>query len=154
MQVWCALELLDTSDNIALEAARAYYEVLRFRKLVALAEDNYVQHHAVLAQIQIRVKAGIGRRVGQALAESNLLTETDNLYDVTARFQRITGEVPAKEMEDFTKFPCTIPITATDAIIQAQARHPALRATIENCGQRIIPLMHAECLTTHVSICA
>ncbi len=31
-----ALELLDTSDNIALEAARAYYDVLRYQNLYRL----------------------------------------------------------------------------------------------------------------------
>lgn len=134
-----ALELMDISDNIALEAARAFYDVLRYRKLVTLAEDNYVHHRAVLAQIQIRVQAGIGRRVDleqaagrQALAESNLLTETANLHDVSARFQRIVGEAPAKEMEDLNNFPGNIPENPGDAIKLAQSRHPALRAAIEN----------------------
>ena len=45
-------ELLDISENVALEAARAYVDVLRFRKLVALAEDNYIRHRAVFEQIQ------------------------------------------------------------------------------------------------------
>ena len=34
-------ELLDASEAIALEAARAYLDVIRFRFLVNLAEDNY-----------------------------------------------------------------------------------------------------------------
>jgi len=134
-----ALELLDSSENIALEAARAYYDVLRYRKLVPLAEENYVHHRAVLAQIQVRVKAGIGRRVDLeqasgrlALAESNLLTETANLHDVSARFQRIVGEVPAKEMEGLNKLPGNIPEKPGDAIKLAQSRSPALRAAIEN----------------------
>lgn len=134
-----ALELLDASDNIALEAARAYYDVLRYRKLVSLAEDNYVHHRAVLAQIQVRVQSGIGRRVDLeqaagrlALAESNLLTETSNLHDVSARFQRIVGDVPAKEMEDLKKLSGTIPANSGEAIKLAQSNHPALRAAIEN----------------------
>lgn len=134
-----ALEFLDTSDSVALEAARAFYDVLRYRKLVSLAEDNYVQHRAVFEQIEIRVKAGIGRRVDleqaagrMALAESNLLTETTNLHDVSARFQRIVGEAPAKDMEDLKTIPGNIPENAGDAIKLAQSRHPALRAAIEN----------------------
>ncbi len=66
------------------------------------------------------------------MAESNLLTEIANLHDVSARFQRIIGEAPAKEMGDITKLPGNIPATATDAIKQAQTNHPALRAAIEN----------------------
>eukprot|EP00825_Cyclidium_porcatum_P046900 TRINITY_DN7492_c0_g2_i4.p2 TRINITY_DN7492_c0_g2~~TRINITY_DN7492_c0_g2_i4.p2 ORF type:complete len:173 (-),score=16.09 TRINITY_DN7492_c0_g2_i4:4-522(-) len=39
-------ELLDASENVALEAGRAYLDVLRYRHLVDLAKDNYVQHKA------------------------------------------------------------------------------------------------------------
>ena len=49
-------------------------------------------HKYASLQIQSRVKAGVGRGVDAeqanarlALAESNLVTETANLHDVTAR---------------------------------------------------------------------
>ena len=41
-------ELQDVTENTALEAVRAYLDVLRFRRLVALTEENYVQHRSVL----------------------------------------------------------------------------------------------------------
>ena len=82
-------ELLETTEQTALEAARAYYDVLRYRRMVALAEDIYVQHRAAFNQIQSRVRAGVGRGVDLeqaaarlALAESNLNTELANLHDV------------------------------------------------------------------------
>lgn len=34
-----------------------------------------------------------------ALAESNWLTEVSNLHDVTARYQRLTGELPADDAD-------------------------------------------------------
>ena len=37
-------DLLDASETTALDASRAYYDVLRYRKLVKLAEENYAQH--------------------------------------------------------------------------------------------------------------
>jgi adhesin transport system outer membrane protein len=37
-------ELLDASENVALEAARSYLDVVRYREQVTLAEDNNVQH--------------------------------------------------------------------------------------------------------------
>lgn len=132
-------ELFDSSENVALEAARAYLDVLRYRKLVGLAEENYVRHRAVLEQIQKKVKAGVGRKVDleqasgrMALAEANLLTETSNLHDVSARFQRLVGEMPAKEMEAPGSFGRDIPATAADLLLQAQTRHPAVQAAIEN----------------------
>jgi adhesin transport system outer membrane protein len=95
-------DLLATSDQIGLDAARAYIDVQRYRELVVLAKNNYASHADVHAKLGSRVAAGVGRRVDleqaagrMALAESNWLTEVSNLHDVTARYQRLTGELPA-----------------------------------------------------------
>jgi adhesin transport system outer membrane protein len=98
-------ELLATSDNIGLEAARAYLDVQRYRELVELAKENYANHLDVYTRLESRVKAGVGRRVDLeqasgrlALAESNWLTEASNLHDVTARYQRLVGELPSQDL--------------------------------------------------------
>ena len=44
-------ELVDASERVTLEAARAHFDVQRFRRLVELAEDNYVQHRYVQGQV-------------------------------------------------------------------------------------------------------
>lgn len=99
-------DLLSASDQIALEAVRAYIDVLRYRELVTLARDNYATHADVHNRLESRVKAGVGRRVDleqaagrMALAESNWLTEASNLHDVMARYQRLVGEAPADTLE-------------------------------------------------------
>jgi adhesin transport system outer membrane protein len=132
-------ELYDASENAALEATRAYFDVLRFRTLVSLAEENYVRHRSVFEQIQRKVQAGVGRRVDLeqaagrlALAEANLLTETSNLHDVSARFQRIVGEGPAKELETPAPLTKDIPADVVSAQKLAQSRSPTLQAAIEN----------------------
>ena len=96
-------ELLEAIDNVTLEAGRAYLDVLRYRFLVDLAEDNYVQHRATFEQLLRRTQSGVGRRVDLeqaasrlALAEVNLTTETANLHDVPARYQRIINEAPPR----------------------------------------------------------
>lgn len=98
-------ELLAVSDQVGLEAARAYIDVQRYRELVSLAKHNYASHADVHAKLGSRVTAGVGRRVDleqaagrKALAESNWLTEVSNLHDVTARYQRLTGELPADNL--------------------------------------------------------
>ncbi len=131
-------ELLDASENAALEAARAYYDVQRYRRLVALAEENYVQHRSVFDQIQRKVQAGAGRRVDfeqasgrLALAESNLVTETANLHDVTARYQRIVGELPPASLPA-AKLHKDVPTQANELQRIGQAKNPAIAAAIEN----------------------
>lgn len=131
-------ELYDTSEAVALEVVRAFVDVQRFRKLVALAEENYVRHRTVFEQIQKKASAGVARRVDLeqvsgrlALAEANLLTETSNLHDVSARFQRLVGTPPKADMEEPPALAKELPKTIGDALI-ASRRNPALLAAMEN----------------------
>ncbi len=132
-------EFFDTSESVALEAVKSYYDVLRYRELLRLAEDNFVQHRSVFDQTERRVKAKVARAVDLeqiaarlAMAEANLLTETSNLHDTTARFQRIVGLMPTRDMPVPAPLLRDIPEDASGAIRSAQQRNGALRASIEN----------------------
>ncbi len=132
-------EFLDTSEAVAFEAARAYIDVLRFREMVRLAEDNYVEHRAVYAQMQRRVQAKVARGVDLeqtsarlASAEANLLTETANLHDAAARFQRVVGIQPGADMPVPAQLTVNMPADPVAAVKQAQQRNGALLAAVEN----------------------
>ncbi|WP_372527956.1 TolC family outer membrane protein [Piscinibacter sp.] len=132
-------ELLDVTEQTALEAARAYYDVQRFRRLVQLAEDNYVQHKYATLQIQSRFKAGVGRGVDLeqanarlALAESNLGTEVANLHDVTARYARIIGEAPPRQLPVVPPLRNALPASADEAMNAAIRQNASVSASIES----------------------
>lgn len=132
-------ELINASEVATLEVTRAYLDVLRYRKLVQLAEDNYVRHRATQEQMEKKVQAGVGRRVDLelvagrlALAESNLLTETANLHDVSARYQRLVGEVPPKEMSQPAGLGAGLTKDPAQLLKAVQDRNPAIRAAVEN----------------------
>lgn len=132
-------ELLDASENVALEAARAYIDVLRYRRMVDLARENYVQHKAIYDQIEQRTRSGVGRRVDfeQAgsrleLAEINLVTETANLHDVTARYQRLVGKQPSEMLSSPTRLDTAFPRQAKQALETLYQKNPALLAATEN----------------------
>lgn len=132
-------DFIETTEQTALEAARAHYDVLRFRRLVQLAEDNYVQHKVSFDQIQNRFKAGVGRGVDVeqvsarvALAETNLTTETANLHDVVARYQRVVGEAPPAELALDAGLSQGLPASASDAQTQATVRSAGVSAAVEN----------------------
>lgn len=132
-------ELLDATEQTALEASRAYQDVQRFRRLVELAEDNYVQHRYALQQIQARFKAGVGRGVDHeqalarlALAESNLSTEVANLHDVTARYARIVGEAPPDKLPLAPTMAGAMPASPGEAMAAALKDNATLNAAIEN----------------------
>jgi len=132
-------ELLDASENVALEAGRAYLDVLRYRRLVDLAQDNYVQHKATYDQIQRRTQSGVGRRVDQeqaasrlALAEINLVTEMANLHDVSARYQRLVGIQPTAAITPPAQLDTAFPGQAKVALETLYKKNPQLLAASEN----------------------
>ncbi|WP_245503521.1 TolC family outer membrane protein [Aquabacterium lacunae] len=133
-------EFVSATEDSALEASRAYVDVARFRRLVELAEDNYVQHKYVFDQLQSKVKAGVGRGVDSeqanarlSLAESNLTTEIANLHDVSARYLRVVGEPPEAKMGSPREVLARNAFKSNaDATVQAMARNSAVTAAIEN----------------------
>lgn len=132
-------ELLEASENVALEAGRAYLDVLRYRNLQQLAEDNYVRHKATYEQLKIRTASGVGRRADLeqagsrlALAEVNLTTETANLHDVSARYQRLVGSMPPASITDPELVRSSLPTSGKAAMETLYQRNPTLHAAIEN----------------------
>lgn len=136
-------ELLDASESTALEAVRVFYDVSRQRKLFELTEDNYVRHRTAYEQIKLKVAAGVGRRVDLeqaagrlALSESNLTVDNANVHDVSARFQRVIGELPPANLR---KSPSqsklakqVLPNAAAATLSVAVDYHPAILAAVEN----------------------
>ena len=134
-------ELLEASENIALEAVRAYSDVARYSELVEEAKRNYVEHKMTSTQIEERSVAGVSRRVDMeqatgrlALAESNLLTEISNLHDVSARYQRIMGELPAGTLPPLPESTALqgLPASMTEAMQKGLPSSPTINAAYEN----------------------
>ena len=136
-QLVAFFNLLDTAEQIALEAFRAHQDVIKQRKLVDLAKQNLEKHFQVYRQIESSAKAGVAKLADLeqisgrvSLAQTNLVTETSNLHDVTARYLRIVGTIPATDLEDtqlnFVLAPSVVQSLET-AYINSPAYHAALR---------------------------
>ena len=132
-------EFLDATEQFGMEAARAYYDVVRYRKLVQLAEDNYVQHKVSFEQVQSRVNAGVGRGVDLeqvvarfALAESTLVAERANLHDVVERYVRLVGSVPPADNVSAVSMLRPLPASEQDAMRAAALQSPVVAGAIEN----------------------
>ncbi|WP_324256096.1 TolC family outer membrane protein [Niveibacterium sp. 24ML] len=129
-------DLLAVSDEIALNAAQAYADVVRYRRLEELARENWATHREVFGQIEERVKAGVGRRVDLeqaagrlALAQSNWLTETSNLHDVTQRYRRIVGTQPANTLANMPDVAGALP-QGGNPVSDAVSANPAFQAAV------------------------
>ena len=132
-------EFLASSEDTALAASQAYLDVLRYRRLVKLAEDNYTQHRYIYDQLQSKFKAGIGRGVDSeqanarlALAQSNLSTEVANLHDVSARYLRLVGDVPPAQLPDAPDLSDGLKAPSGALIGDALARNASISAAVEN----------------------
>jgi adhesin transport system outer membrane protein len=132
-------ELQSAMQNTTLEFMRAYIDTLRYRELSQYAKENYVVHKQLFDRIQERVNAGVARKVDLeqaagrlALAEANLLTETTNLHDVTARIQRLYGELPPETLEAPTFYNAGVEPTSAEALKVAYVKNPDLLSTIED----------------------
>ncbi len=134
-------ELSEAVETAALEAVRAYADVLRYRELVDAATQNYVEHKQTTMQVEQRANGGVGRGVDAeqangrlALAESNLLTELTNLHDVSARYLRIIGEKPPANLPAFPEsFKVgAMPVSVSDLMREGLQGSPALNAALEN----------------------
>lgn len=130
-------ELLQAADDIGLESARAYLDVLRYRQLTKDSQENWAVHKEIYDQLSSKVQAGVGRRVDLeqasgrlALAQSNWLTDTSNLHDVSTRFERIVGEAPPvlAVAPDLTKDIPEEPAILTEVL----RANPGFMATIAN----------------------
>tara|TARA_R110001583_G_scaffold172439_1_gene326192 strand:+ start:3794 stop:5149 length:1356 start_codon:yes stop_codon:yes gene_type:complete len=99
-------EFTNSVENAARETALAYLDVQQYQALVKLAQDNLNTHEQVFSQIEESVSAGVARAADLeqingrlALSESNVITDVNNLYDVSARFQRIVGREPKESLQ-------------------------------------------------------
>ena len=132
-------ELQGAMQDTTLEFMRAYIDTLRFRELTEYAKSNYVAHKQLFDKIKERVDAGVARKVDLeqatgrlALAEANLLTEATNLHDVTARIQRLLGELPPDALEQPEFYKGGTEATAVEALRVAYLQNPNILSTIED----------------------
>ncbi len=132
-------QLFDTADNAALDAVRAYVDVLTERKLMQLAHQNVVSHERIFAQILEQSGAGIGRRseIEQtegrlASAKANLVSQQNNLQDALTQFHKVLGRYADPGGLDDPRVPAMPAGTLEELIDQSLSAHPALESAQKN----------------------
>jgi adhesin transport system outer membrane protein len=126
--------VMGTAENTALEASRAYVNVLRTQKLVELAANNLVAHERTFDQIELRSERGVGRRADLdqsrgrlALAKANLIAEESKLRDAETDYLRIVGNEPQSLEVPYSPV-SMIPNSVQEAVDQAINTHPTLKS--------------------------
>lgn len=134
-------ELAEISEATALEAVRAYVDVVRFKEQVEAATQNYAEHKQSAQLVEERARGGVGRGADVeqasgrlALAESSLLAELTSLHDANTRYLRVVGEKPPASLARLPEpFNLGSMPASTEALLQqGLTGSPTLNAALEN----------------------
>lgn len=158
-------DLQATGNTLASEAVAAYLDVQRYREMQSLAQENFAMHENTLYQLRDRQESGVGRGVDLeqasgrlSLAQTNLMTESNNLNDVTQRYRRVVGAYPAAEMpvvpeitgslpvigvtQDFSQ-----PLRASPYVLSKQALVQAAQAGVQVAKAAHAPVLDVRAAT-------
>ncbi|MDJ0882495.1 MAG: TolC family protein, partial [Gammaproteobacteria bacterium] len=132
-------DIYDAADNIALDVAQAYLEVLKQRRLHILATENVNSHETILAQIRERNNSGVGRRSqlqqteGRlARANASLIAQQNNLQDSVTLLHQLLGRYVDPERMRDPELPALPPEDLNTLIDQALSNHPAMQVAMNN----------------------
>ena len=93
--------LQGTSEDLALETARVYINVLSKQELKEIADENLEIHLRIADQIKLRSNSGVGSQADTdqingrlALAQSNVVIAETNLQDARSEYLAVVGTLP------------------------------------------------------------
>ncbi len=129
-----AYKTIAKANDIALEMAQAYVNLLKEQELLDLAQSNLDTHLKIFDQIKKRAEAGIGNQVEVdqaqarlALAQSNYGAAENNFYDARAKFRRILGRQPDNDLIK-PSFRAKMPKNIDEATNTALLDHPTMKS--------------------------
>lgn len=137
-----AYRLRGISENLALETAKVYLDVLRREELKVLAEENLLTHERIADQIRLRSESGVGSAVDSdqvqgrlSLAQANVVVTETNLLDAQTNYLAVVGHMPdtlirPESPEDL------IPPSLDAAASNALMGHPTLKSALADLEAR------------------
>ncbi len=137
-----AYTLRGVSENLALEAAQVYLEVLRAEELIALAKENLLTHERIADQIRLRSDSGVGSEVDSdqvqgrlSLARANVVVTETNLMDAQTNYLAIVGHLP-NNLEKPESPGDLMPPNLDAAVSNALMGHPTLKSALADLDAR------------------
>lgn len=152
-------DLQATSNSLANEVIAAYLDVQRYREMQGLAQENFAMHETTLYQLRDRQQSGVGRGVDLeqasgrlSLAQTNLMTESNNLNNVGQRYRRLVGAPPAVELPTLPDHVAGLPVPGETQNFQEALRvNPLIlskQALVQaaQAGEKVAKAAHAPTL--------
>lgn len=130
-----AYTVLDRANTVAIDTMSAYVEVLKENELTKLFKENVQNHINILAKIEERSDAGIGKKsdVLQTqsrldLAYSNLIVQQNNFEDTLTQYHFIVGRHFDQKEFIVPKANFNMPANINEAAYLALLQNPSVKA--------------------------
>ena len=128
-----SFQLRATQDSIGLEASRAYLNVIRYRNMLELAQENLKNHQQIFKQISSRVERGVGTLADKSQiesrlnsAESNVIAARNNVLDAEYAFIQLIGESAPAQLSSFSFSESWLPLSRELAQDLALKQNPSI----------------------------
>lgn len=139
-------QYVDVADTLGLDAVIAHVSVYRQQLLLALAQDNVVEHKDILASMEERERVGAGSladvtqtRGRLARAMTTLSATRNELNAAVANYYRLTGDAP-KELA-LVELPGSVPANVDAAAKDTLNNNPkltSLMAEVDRAVQTVV----------------
>ncbi|MEL6420828.1 MAG: TolC family outer membrane protein [Pseudomonadota bacterium] len=124
----------DTASSLALEAIRAYMEVMRAQKIVSIAHQNIIAHRAIMQRVVESRRAGRSTDVDLKQARSRIASAKASHVEARAKLANakslyfaVIGSSP-KNLKPVSPPFNRLPGSVKEAILKARENAPALIA--------------------------
>ncbi|WP_299571866.1 TolC family outer membrane protein [uncultured Shewanella sp.] len=130
--------LISEAENLSLDVATVYLNLMLSNRVVGLAERNIVEHEDILKDIILRQAKGLSSEsdVAQvkarvATSQSGYLAARNEQMDLQARYYDLVGQLPT-ELHDAKPDFNYVPTSLKQALEQAVKNHPEIDAAIND----------------------
>jgi adhesin transport system outer membrane protein len=122
------------SEQVSLQTARAYLNVLRAEELHDLAKENLLNHQRISDQMKLRSESGVERKadldqvMGRlALAQSNIVVTQANLEDARTDYLAVVGMAPGALLKP-DPVDADFPRNMDEAVAYASENYPLIKS--------------------------
>ncbi|MFB2681251.1 TolC family outer membrane protein [Shewanella mangrovisoli] len=130
--------LVSEAENLSLQVATVYLNLVLANKIVGLAERNIEEHQAILKNIELRQVKGLSSesdvaqvRARVATSHSGYLAARNEQMDLQAKYYDLVGELP-KDLIDPMPDMNYVPKNLQDALQIAVQNHPEIQAAMSD----------------------
>lgn len=134
--------LQGTSEDLALDTARVYINVLRKQELKQIADENLEIHLRIADQIKLRSDSGVGSQADTdqingrlALAQSNVVIAETNLQDARSEYLAVVGNLPMDLTQPLPPS-SRLPNSLEEATLAALGSNPILKSAAADLEAR------------------